>query len=133
MAIARTWTGTTRADDADRYLAYLMETGFREYAATPGHEGVVCLRRIDGDRAEFRIVSVWRDEAAVEAFAGPERERAVFYPEDEAFLVGRDEYADHFEVVYSEGPARHRRWTERLVNWWIEHSSAALRPVDLTE
>ena len=129
MAIARTWSGTTRAADADRYLDYLMRTGLKEYAATPGHEGVVALRRIEGDEAEFRLVSVWRDWKAVEAFAGPRADRAVFYPEDDEFLVQRDEFADHFEVVFSEGPAR-RRLRDRIVEWWVRQATPALRPVN---
>jgi hypothetical protein len=27
----------------------------------------------------------------------------VFYPEDDRFLVDRDEHVDHFEVVFQDG------------------------------
>jgi hypothetical protein len=30
---------------------------------------------------------------------GADIERAVFYPEDDRFLVGRDETVEHFDVV----------------------------------
>ena len=36
---------------------------------------------------------------AVSAFAGPDPSRAVFFPEDDAYLVERDLHADHWEVV----------------------------------
>ena len=101
MSLARIWCGATRAADADAYLDYLQRTGLRAYAGTPGNEGIVCLRRVEGDRAEFMIVTLWRDQEAVEAFAGPEPERAVFYPDDEAFLVERDERVRHYEVSFS--------------------------------
>jgi hypothetical protein len=36
---------------------------------------------------------------AVKAFAGHDYETAVFYPEDERFLVERDEKCAHYEVA----------------------------------
>ena len=126
MAIARIWTGATTADDADRYLEYLRRTGLSAYAATPGHEAVYCLRRIDGDEAEFTLVSFWRDRQAVEAFAGPEPDRAVFYPEDEAFLVRREPTVRHYEVAYHAVVRGRPGRLERLVRWWVRHAAAAL-------
>lgn len=101
--IARTWRGFTKAEDADAYVEYLEKTGFREYRATPGNLGVLGLRRLAGGRAEFLLLTLWESEAAVRRFAGDDPSRAVFYPEDERFLVAKDEHVDHFEVVYREG------------------------------
>jgi heme-degrading monooxygenase HmoA len=98
--IARTWRGATRAEDADRYLDYLHATGFQAYRATPGNQGVLALRRLEGDRAEFLLVSLWDSMESVRRFAGAEPERAVFYPEDDRFLVDRDDRVFHYEVVY---------------------------------
>ena len=99
--IARTWRGVTRAEDADAYLEYLHQTGFRGYRGTPGNLGAFCLRRIDGGRAVFLIVSLWESEDAIRGFAGDDDVgRAVFFPEDERFLIERDERVEHFEVVY---------------------------------
>ena len=101
--IARTWRGATRAADAEAYVGYLERTGLREYRETPGNRGVVCLRRVTGDRAEFLIVTLWDSLAVVEGFAGADIGKAVFYPEDDRFLTARDERADHFEVVHLAG------------------------------
>ncbi len=97
--ILRTWRGCTRAEDAERYWEYLQATGVKEYQATPGNRGVVALRRILGDRAEFLLLTLWDDMAAVRRFAGPESERAVFYPEDEEFLTEFDRHVDHYDVL----------------------------------
>jgi heme-degrading monooxygenase HmoA len=97
--IARTWRGTTIGTDAERYAAYLHETGVAECRALPGNLGVLVLRRSAGERAEFEFVSFWEDEAAVRRFAGPDPERAVFYPADDAFLVERERRVTHWEVV----------------------------------
>lgn len=97
--MARTWRGATRAEDADAYVEYLEKTGFSEYRATPGNRGVLGLRRMAGDKAEFLLVTLWESEEAIRRFAGEDIERAVFYPEDDRFLVERDEHVNHFEVV----------------------------------
>lgn len=103
--IARTWAGATRAADADTYLDYLHATGLAAYRATTGNRGVLALRRIEGDRAEFLLLTLWDSVKAIQAFAGKDIERAVFYSEDERFLVERDERVNHYEVVYqSEAP-----------------------------
>jgi len=101
--IARTWRGETRAADADAYLSYLHETGFSEYRATPGNRGVLALRRMVAERAEFLLLTLWESEEAIRLFAGEDIERAVFYPEDERFLVAKDECVRHFEVVFRQG------------------------------
>jgi heme-degrading monooxygenase HmoA len=97
--IARTWRGATKAEDADAYVEYLEKTGFHEYSATPGNRGVLGLRRMVDGRAEFLLVTLWDSEEAIRKFAGGDIERAVFYPEDDRFLVDREERVDHFEVV----------------------------------
>jgi heme-degrading monooxygenase HmoA len=96
--IARTWRGATRAADAEAYNEYIRSTGIQEYAATPGNRGAYLLYRIDGDRAEFLTVSFWDSLEAVEGFAGDDIERAVFYPEDDRYLIERDLVAYHYVV-----------------------------------
>jgi heme-degrading monooxygenase HmoA len=98
--IARTWRGATKAKDGEAYLEYLHLTGFAEYRKTPGNRGVLGLRRIVNDRAEFLLVSLWESEEAIRQFAGSDIEKAVFYPEDERFLVDRDSHVSHYEVVF---------------------------------
>ena len=126
MSIARTWSGATRAADADEYLEYLRRTGLRDYASTPGNQGIVCLRRLEGSRAHFTILTLWKDHRAIEGFAGSDGGRAVFYPEDDTFLVQRDEMAGHHEVVFSTLPAGRRGAVERLIGWWSDRAAAAL-------
>jgi heme-degrading monooxygenase HmoA len=101
--IVRTWRGATRAADADRYVEYIDGTGLRAYSETPGNLGSYMLRRsaeVDGEPAtEFLVVSFWESEEAVKRFAGPDPSAAVFYPEDDVFLVRRELTVDHYEVV----------------------------------
>ncbi len=100
--IARAWRGVTRAADADEYLEYLHATGLAEYRAAPGNRGVLALRRVEGDRAEFLLVTLWDSEESIRRFAGPDPERAVFYPEDDRFLLERGERVAHYAVVHRD-------------------------------
>lgn len=98
--IARIWQGATAAADGEEYVEYLRETGFTEYAGTPGNRAVLGLRRVRDGRAEFLLLTLWDSEEAIRRFAGPEPGRAVFYPEDERYLVERGETVNHWEVVH---------------------------------
>src|SRR4051794_15844609 len=97
--IARIWSGATRERDADAYLDYLHRTGLADYARTTGHRRTIAMRRIVDGRAEFLLVTLWDSLDAIRAFAGDDCERAVFYPEDDRFLVARDDRVTHYDVV----------------------------------
>lgn len=97
--IARIWRGVTRATDAEAYLEYLRETGIKEYRETPGNRGVQVLRSVIGQEAEWVLVSLWDSYEAIRAFAGEPIDQAVFYPEDERFLIRKDLTVTHFEVL----------------------------------
>src|SRR6059036_4069775 len=97
--IARIWRGAVRHEDRDRYAHYMRETGVKEYAETSGNRAVLMLRRDEGDRTEFVMLTLWESWDAIRAFAGDDVERAVFYPEDDDYLIERDLTATHYEVV----------------------------------
>ena len=99
--IARWWRGWTRADEIESYVEYVNETGVHALSATPGNLGVHVLTRVEGERAEIVVLSLWESLEHVRAFAGPEVERAVFYPEDERYLIERDLSVSHYEVPVS--------------------------------
>jgi hypothetical protein len=46
--------------------------------------------------------SFWESREAIEGFAGQDIEKAVFYPEDDRFLVERDLSVRHYEVAGTE-------------------------------
>jgi heme-degrading monooxygenase HmoA len=97
--VARTWRGWTRRSDADAYVAYLEQTGMPAYRQTPGNCGAWILRRDDGDRTEFVTLSFWESVDAIHGFAGDDISVAVFYPEDDAFLIERETSVQHYEIA----------------------------------
>jgi heme-degrading monooxygenase HmoA len=97
--IARTWRGWTRTEDADEYVRYLQETGIPGYRQTAGNRAAYILRREVGDRTEFVTLTFWDSLDSIKGFAGQDVETAVFYPEDERFLIDRETVALHFDVT----------------------------------
>ena len=97
--IARLWGGKTSAAKAEEYLEYLRMTGVMDFGKTPGNRGVLVLRRIAGDQAEFLVMSMWDSLEAIKGFAGPDYEKAVYYPEDRKYLKHLEPEVSHYEVV----------------------------------
>jgi heme-degrading monooxygenase HmoA len=102
--IARIWRGWTLREDADAYVEYLQQTGAPASLGTPGNRGFTILHRPDGEREEFLTISLWDSLEVVRGFAGDDIEKAVFYPEDDAFLVDREWTAAHFAWITGRDP-----------------------------
>lgn len=102
--IVRRWRGAVARADADAYVAYVEETGIAAYAGTPGNRGAWLLRRDVGSLVEIVTLSVWESMDAIRAFAGDDADRAVFYPEDDRWLVERDETVTHHDVAAFREP-----------------------------
>jgi hypothetical protein len=73
---------------------------------------VLVLRRLDGEQAEFLLITLWESWDAIKRFAGDDVERSVYYPEDDAYLLEREPHVIPYEVVDLAGfgaaaPAQH--------------------------
>ena len=98
--IARICGGETLQARSEEYLKYLKATGIKDYRETQGNQGVLVLRRINEGRAEFLLVSLWESWDAIRAFAGDDLEKAVYYPEDQKFLLALEPTVIHYEVPF---------------------------------
>lgn len=52
------------------------------------------------------MFTLWDSMQAIESFAGSTPEVAVFYPEDDRFLIERETIVSHFEVETHVTPER---------------------------
>jgi antibiotic biosynthesis monooxygenase (ABM) superfamily enzyme len=102
--IARVWRGATRAADAGAYAAYLEESGMRSARSLPGSRGTLVLRRVVDDRAEFQTILLFASLDDIRAFAGDDIERAVFFPDDDRYLVERELTVAHYDADVVQGP-----------------------------
>lgn len=99
--VIRIWRGWTRIEDADAYRDYMTRVALPGYAEVEGNVAVYMARRRDEDREEFAMISVWESLDAIRTFAGDDHEQAVFYPDDDAYLVDREWTVRHYDVYAS--------------------------------
>jgi len=97
--IARTWHGRVPAAKADPYYGYMLRTGLADIRSAAGNRGLLLLRSWEEDEAHYTLISFWDSFEAIRDFAGEDYERARYYPEDDAYLLEREEKVTHAEVV----------------------------------
>ncbi len=73
-----------------------------DYASVNGLERLYFLRRDEGDVAHFLLVTLWDSMGSVRQFAGEEPERAKYYPEDDDFLLEKEEKSALYEVFFEK-------------------------------
>ena len=95
--VVRMWRGVTRTVDTDEYVAYVERTGIDEYRSTPGNlDAWTVTRDLADGLTEVVTISRWVSMDSIRRFAGADVEAAVYYPEDDRFLVERDDSVRHF-------------------------------------
>ena len=102
--IVRIWRGRIPRAKLGEYVAYMEETGLREYVATPGNQGARMLSQDHGEEVEVAMLTFWESWDAIRTFAGEELDRAVYYDRDREFLTRLDERVEHFEVLREARP-----------------------------
>jgi heme-degrading monooxygenase HmoA len=98
--IARIWRGIVPLEKAEGYARYLADFGVRDYQAYPGNRGVHLLRRGEGARVHFLLVSFWDSRESLLVYAGPDIERAHYYEYDLECLIDPVPSVEHYEVLW---------------------------------
>jgi heme-degrading monooxygenase HmoA len=60
------------------------------------------LRRDEKDVTHFLLVTYWDSMESVKQFAGEDPEKAKYYPEDDQFLVEKEQSSALYEVFYEQ-------------------------------
>jgi len=97
--IARRWHGMVRTKDAEAYLGLMREHALPDYQATEGNLGAWCLHHDDGPVTHVEMLTLWRDLAAIERFAGRPLDRAKYYEFDRLYLIEMEPLVRHFDVI----------------------------------
>ncbi len=96
--ITRIWHGTTKAEDADEYLEYVIKTGVEDYIKTPGNLSVKILRRREAGICHFWTVTTWESVENIKKFAGEDYEKARYYEKDTDYLLEFEPHMIHCET-----------------------------------
>jgi heme-degrading monooxygenase HmoA len=96
--IVRLWHGTTDISKADQYAEFMKQRAAPDYRSIEGLKKLYFLRRRDGEVAHFLLVTLWDSMESVKKFAGERPEIAKYYPEDDSFLLEKEETSALYEV-----------------------------------
>jgi heme-degrading monooxygenase HmoA len=99
--IMRIWRGRVLHYKEQAYLDYLKKTGLSAYRQIPGNRGVFATTHRVRGVTEYVLVTFWDSIEAIRAFAGDDYEKAVYYPEDDAYLLSREPKVEHCEVKFA--------------------------------
>jgi heme-degrading monooxygenase HmoA len=99
--IMRIWRGHVLHYKEQAYLDYLQKTGLSVYRRIPGKQGVFATTRTAKGVTEYVLVTFWESIEAIRAFAGDDYEKAVYYPEDDAYLLSREPKVEHYDVKFA--------------------------------
>jgi heme-degrading monooxygenase HmoA len=105
--IARIWTARITPKNWPAYEQHFTENVLPELRGVQGYVASQLLKREAEGEIAITVVTVWQSWAAIDAFAGPDREAAVVAANAAALLINYDRRVQHFEVAVADlGPSR---------------------------
>ena len=98
--IVRMWHGMVEATKADEYAEFMKERAVPDYSSVDGLKKLLFLKDVKADVAHFLLVTHWDSMEAVKKFAGENPEKAKYYPEDDEYLLEKEETSALYQVFY---------------------------------
>jgi heme-degrading monooxygenase HmoA len=112
--IARLWSAHTTPALSDSYLSRFEQAVQPRLRELNGFLGATVCARREPHTVEILVTTFWESLAAIDAFAGPDRESAVVSDEAAALLTDFDRRARHYDLVFAKFPANtlhpRRQW-----------------------
>jgi heme-degrading monooxygenase HmoA len=97
--ISRMWRATATDAGATRYAQHFRGHVLPTLARVDGYHGAMLLQRASGAGVELLVVSFWRSEEVIRAFAGPDITRAVVADDARDVLESFEDTVSHFAVI----------------------------------
>ncbi len=96
--IVRMWHGRVDSSKSDEYAEFMKQRAAPDYSSVDGLQKLLFLRKNEKDVAHFLLVTYWDSMESVKKFAGEQPEKAKYYPEDDQFLLEKEELSALYEV-----------------------------------
>ncbi len=100
--IVRMWHGRVDSSKSDEYAEFMKQRAAPDYSSVDGLQKLLFLRKNEKDVAHFLLVTYWDSMESVKKFAGEQPEKAKYYPEDDEFLLEKEELSALYEVFYEQ-------------------------------
>ena len=102
MSIMRLWHGEVAIEKAAEYEKFMIERAAPDYGSVEGLVKLYFQRKNEEKKAHFLLVTIWDSIESVKDFAGDNPEIAKYYPEDDDFLLEKEEHVSMYEVFYEK-------------------------------
>jgi len=96
------WHGRVDSSKSDEYAEFMKQRAAPDYSSVDGLQKLLFLRTDEKDVTHFLLVTYWDSMESVKKFAGEEPEKAKYYPEDDQFLLEKEELSALYEVFYEQ-------------------------------
>ena len=100
--IARIWTARTTPKNWPAYEEHFKGNVLPELRGVQGYVASQLLKREAGGEIAITVITVWQSWAAIDAFAGSDREAAVVALDAASRLTSYDRRVQHFEVAFAD-------------------------------
>ncbi len=100
--IVRMWHGRVDSSKSDEYAEFMKQRAAPDYRSVDGLQKLLFLRKNEKDVAHFLLVTYWDSMESVKKFAGEQPEKAKYYPEDDQFLLEKEELSALYEIFYEQ-------------------------------
>jgi heme-degrading monooxygenase HmoA len=95
--IVRVFRARVHPGKEDEFERFVIETGVPMVRAAEGCTHVTAGKSRWNEQPEFVVVTHWRSVDALQAFAGPDWQKAVIEPQEEHMLA--EVFCDHYETI----------------------------------
>lgn len=100
MTYMRTWHGEVPIEKADAYEKFMAERAAPDYGSVEGLLQTLFQRRDEDGVAHFLLVTLWDSMKSMKRFAGEQPEIAKYYPEDDDFLLRKEQHSTIYRTFY---------------------------------
>jgi heme-degrading monooxygenase HmoA len=97
VVVVRVFRARVHPGKEDEFERFVIETGVPMVKAQEGCTHVTVGKSRWSKQPEFVVVTHWRSVDALQAFAGPDWQKAVIEPEEEHMLA--QVFCDHYETI----------------------------------
>jgi hypothetical protein len=100
--IERHWKGLCRREKATAYRDHLVDDTFKQLELLEGFLSARILTRETVEGIEFLVITIWRSLEDITRFSGNDIKKAVVPVFVQELMIGYDQIALHYEVLFPE-------------------------------
>ena len=98
----RLWHGTVAIEKADEYERFMISRAAPDYSSVEGLLKLYFQRRNENKIAHFLLITIWDSMESVKKFAGENPEKAKYYPEDDSYLLEKEETSALYDIFFEK-------------------------------